>query len=336
MKAGLERWLLRRWYGGVAPGPVLRLLSWIYAGLLRFDRLLYRRGLRHVHRLRVPVVVVGNLVAGGTGKTPLTIALARDLAARGWKPGIVSRGYGRRSEEPVRVTPSLPAEVCGDEPLLIARRTGLPVFVDADRVAAARRLVAEGCNLIIADDGLQHRRLGRDIEIEVIDGERGHGNGRLLPAGPLREPATRAVDFRVINGGNGPDDPGNATWRMRLRLGDAEPLDGGAARPLPVFAGTRVHAVAGIGNPARFFDSLRAAGIHPIEHAFPDHHQFLAEDLVFSPPAPVLMTEKDAMKCAEFGVADAFFVPVHAELPPAFFTALSERLSDWSCAHAAN
>ena len=163
MKARLERWLLRRWFGGVAPGPGLRLLSCVYAGLLKLDRLLYRRGLRRVHRLRVPVVVIGNLVVGGTGKTPLTIALARDLAERGWKPGIVSRGYGRSSVDPVRVTPSLPADLCGDEPLLIARRTGLPVYVDRDRVAAARRLVAEGCNLIIADDGLQHRRLGRDI-----------------------------------------------------------------------------------------------------------------------------------------------------------------------------
>ena len=334
MKAGLERWLLRRWYGGVAPGPGLRLLSGLYSGLLRFDRFLYRRGLRHVHRLCVPVVVIGNLVAGGTGKTPLTIALARDLAARGWKPGIVSRGYGRRSEEAVRVSPDLPAEVCGDEPLLIARRTGLPVFVDSDRVAAARRLVAEGCTLIIADDGLQHRRLGRDIEIEVIDGERGHGNGRLMPAGPLREPAGRRVDFRVFNGGEGPADPGEGSWRMRLRLSDAEPLDGGATRPLAMFVGRAVHAVAGIGHPARFFASLRGAGIDPLEHAFPDHHEYLASDLDFTPPAPLLMTEKDAVKCAEFGIPQAYAVPAQAELPATFFQAVAERLADWSCAHA--
>lgn len=334
MKAGLERWLLRRWYGGVAPGPGLRLLSRLYSGLLRVDHFLYRRGLRHVHRLRVPVIVIGNLVAGGTGKTPLTIALARDLAARGWKPGIVSRGYGRRSQEPVRVSPHLPAEVCGDEPLLIARRTGLPVFVDSDRVAAARRLVAEGCNLIIADDGLQHRRLGRDVEIEVIDGERGHGNGRLMPAGPLREPASRRVDFRIVNGGDGPVDPGQGAWRMRLELADAEPLDGGAAQPLALFAGRVVHAVAGIGNPARFFASLRGKSLDPVEHPFPDHHEFLASDLAFTPPAPLLMTEKDAVKCAEFGLTQAYAVPVRAELPDAFFEAVAERLADWSCAHA--
>lgn len=333
MKAALERWLLRRWYGGVAPGPVLRLLSFVYAGVLRLDRALYRRGLRHVFRLRVPVIVVGNLVAGGTGKTPLTIVLATEMAARGWKPGIVSRGYGRRSEIPVRVTPDMTADVCGDEPLLIARLTGLPVFVDRDRVAAARRLIAEGCDLIIADDGLQHRRLGRDIEIEVVDGERGHGNRRLLPAGPLREPVTRKVDFRVING-DGHEESAENTWRMRLVLVDASRLGGGGSASLAQFVGTPVHAVAGIGNPGRFFAALRSVGLDPIEHAFPDHHQFLATDLSFLPPAPLLMTEKDSVKCADFDLPQAYAVPVRADLPDTFFAAVSERLADWSCAHA--
>jgi tetraacyldisaccharide 4'-kinase len=330
VKPALERWLLRRWYGGVAPGPGLRLLSLVYAGLLRIDRALYRRGLRKVHRLRVPVIVVGNLVAGGSGKTPLTIALARELAARGWKPGIVSRGYGRRSLDPVRVQPNLPPELCGDEPLLIARQTGLPVFVDSDRVAAARRLVAEGCTLIIADDGLQHRRLGRDIEIEVLDGDRRHGNGRLMPAGPLREPASRRVDLRVVNGGTA----GEGEWPMRLMLGDALPLEGGPALALSDFGGGPVHAVAGIGNPARFFSALRGKGLQLHEHAFPDHHDYLAEDLRLVPPLPILMTEKDAVKCAEFGLARAYAVPARAELPAGFFAAVVERLADWSCAHA--
>lgn len=330
MKARLERWLLRRWYGGVAPGPGLRLLSLVYGGLARLRASFYRRGLFKVHRLRVPVIVVGNLVAGGSGKTPLTIALARGLAAQGWHPGIVSRGYGRRSQEPVRVRPELPAEVCGDEPLLIARQTGLPVFVDSDRVAAARRLVAEGCNLIIADDGLQHRRLGRDIEIEVIDGERRHGNGRLIPAGPMRERATRRVDFRVINGGQA----GEGEWPMRLVLADAQPLEGGSARPLSSFAGQAVHAVAGIGNPGRFFQALRDVGIAPIEHAFPDHHAYDAADLRFTPDAPLLMTEKDAVKCTDFALNRAYAVPVRADLPAGLFAALRERLADWSSAHA--
>lgn len=330
MKAALERWLLRRWYGGVAPGPGLRLLSLAYAGLVRLRGGLYRRGLLRVHRLRAPVIVVGNLVAGGSGKTPLTIALARGLAAQGWRPGIVSRGYGRQSREPVRVTPSLPPELCGDEPLLIARQTGLPVFVDSDRVAAGKRLLAEGCNLIIADDGLQHRRLGRDIEIEVLDGERRHGNGHLLPAGPLRERAGRRVDLRVVNGG----EAGEGEWPMRLVLGDALPLEGGLARPLAGFDGATVHAVAGIGNPGRFFAALRERGLRVVEHAFPDHHAYQAADLRFTPDAPLLMTEKDAVKCVDFTLRQAYAVPVRAELPPALFAVLHERLADWSSAHA--
>jgi tetraacyldisaccharide 4'-kinase len=330
VKAALERWLLRRWYGGVAPGPGLRLLSRVYAGLLRVDGALYRRGLRHVHHLRVPVIVVGNLVAGGSGKTPLTIALARSLATQGWKPGIVSRGHGRRSLDPVRVQLHLSADVCGDEPLLIARQTGLPVFVDSDRVAAARRLVAEGCNLIIADDGLQHRRLGRDLEIEVVDGERRHGNGRLIPAGPLREPASRRVDLRVVNGGTA----GEGEWPMQLVLADAQPLEGGPALALRDLAAGPVHAVAGIGNPGRFFAALRAQGLQLHEHAFPDHHDYLAEDLRLDPPLPILMTEKDAVKCVEFGLPRAYAVPVRADLPAGFFAAVRERLADWSCAHA--
>jgi tetraacyldisaccharide 4'-kinase len=330
MKAGLERWLLRRWYGGVAPGPGLRLLAGVYGAAVAVRAWLYRRGLLRTHRLRVPVIVVGNLVAGGSGKTPLTIALARALAAQGWRPGIVSRGHGRRSHDPVRVGAGVPAEICGDEPLLIARHTGLPVFVDTDRVAAARRLVAEGCNLIIADDGLQHRRLGRDIEIEVVDGVRRHGNGRLIPAGPLRERAGRAVDFRVVNGGAAHA----GEWPMQLVLGDAVALDGGPSRPLATFVGQPVHAVAGIGHPARFFHSLREKGVQPIEHAFPDHHAYLEADLRFDPPHPILMTEKDAVKCGDFSLSAAFAVPVRAELPAALFDQIQHRLAEWSSAHA--
>ncbi len=330
MRASLESWLLRRWYGGVVPGPGLRALAGLYALGLRAREAMFRRGLRRVHRLPVPVIVVGNLVAGGSGKTPLTIALARGLAAQGWRPGIVSRGYGRRSHEPVRVHSDMAAERCGDEPLLIARHTGLPVQVDSDRVAAARALVADGCTLIIADDGLQHRRLGRDIEIEVVDGERRHGNGLLIPAGPLREPAGRPTDLRVVNGG----DAGDGEWPMRLVFGDALPLDGGVARPLSAFAPGPVHAVAGIGHPERFFRALRDAGIEALAHPFPDHHDYLPGDLDFPPPLPLLMTEKDAVKCADLGPQDAFAVPVQAQLPPGFFAVLHARLAEWSRAHA--
>lgn len=331
MKAALEGWLLRRWYGGVAPGPGLRLLSWIHALGLKLRAWLYRRGLFRVHRLHVPIVVVGNLVAGGSGKTPLIIAIAGNLAAQGWMPGVVSRGYGRQSRGLVLVSAHTPPELSGDEPLLIARQTGLPVAVCADRVAAARLLVARGCNLILADDGLQHTRLGRDVEIEVLDGVRRHGNGRMMPAGPLREPVGRRVDFQVVNGGAA----GTAQWPMTLELGPARPLDAraGAPRPMESFAGRQVHAVAGIGHPARFFAALRAAGLDPIEHPFPDHHSFKADELALSPALPILMTEKDAVKCTSLGLRDAWAVPARAALPAGFFLQLQARLADWSCAH---
>lgn len=323
MKAGLERWLLQRWYGGVAPGPGLRGLAALNGALVRLRQSLYRRGLLAQRRLDVPVLVVGNLVAGGAGKTPLVIALAQALARRGWRPGIASRGHGRRGRGPVWARPDSDPADCGDEPLLIARRTGLPVAVDRDRVAAGRRLVDAGCTLVIADDGLQHLRLGRDLEIEVRDGRRGLGNGRLIPAGPLREPAGRRVDFRVINGGPAAD----GEWRMDLHLGDALPLGAGAPRPVGLFAPGPVHAVAGIGHPERFFDSLRQAGLQVQGHPFPDHHAYTSADFAFEPPGPVLMTEKDAVKCAKLGLADAWVVPARAELPEALVDAVAGRLA---------
>ncbi len=323
MRAALEAWLTRRWYGGVAPGPGLRALAALNGALLRVRDAAYRRGWRAVHRLPVPVLVIGNFVAGGTGKTPLTIAIARDLADRGWRPGIVSRGYGRRGAAAVRVHADTAASVSGDEPLLIARRTGLPVQVDRDRVAAARALVGDGCTLIIADDGLQHRRLGRDVEIEVIDGARRHGNGRLIPAGPLREPVARRVDLRVVNGGT-PDD---GEWPMSLVLDGAEPLAGGPPRALASFAPGPVHAVAGIGHPERFFDALRAEGIEVVPHPFPDHHDYAARDLAFAPRLPHLTTEKDAVKWPTAAREDAWAVPARAQLPAGFFDALHGLLA---------
>ena len=322
MKAALEAWLLRRWYGGVAPGPGLRALSLVYRGLRALHALPWSLGLRRPQRVGAPVVVVGNLVAGGSGKTPLVIALATELARRGFRPGIVSRGHGRKARGAVDVQPDMPAALCGDEPLLLARQSRLPVRVDRDRVAAARVLVARGCNVIVADDGLQHRRLHRDLEIEVLDGERRHGNGRLLPAGPLREPAGRAVDLRVVNGG--PAGPGE--WPMQLATGQALPLGAGAPRPLGSFAPGPVHAIAGIGNPARFFATLRAAGLQVHGHAFPDHHDFSEAELAFTPALPRLMTSKDAVKCQSFALDDAWEVPVQAELPAGFFDAVVRRL----------
>lgn len=322
MKAALEAWLLRRWYGGVAPGPGLRLLELVYRGLRSLHALPWRLGLRQPRRVAAPVIVVGNLVAGGAGKTPLVIALATELARRGFKPGIVSRGHGREGREDLDVNADTPPAACGDEPLLIARQTGLPVRVARDRAGAAAALVAAGCDLVIADDGLQHRPLHRDLEIEVLDGERRHGNRRLIPAGPLREPAGRKVDFRVINGGAA----GAGEWAMQLVPGEARPLAGGAPRPLGAFAPGPVHAVAGIGHPARFFATLEAAGLQVHGHPFPDHHAFHREELQFSPPLPLLMTSKDAVKCTGLGLTEAWEVPVRAELPAAFFDAVADRL----------
>lgn len=317
MNAAIERWLSERWYGGVAPGIGLRAL----AGALRVARGF--RSSEAAQTLPVPVIVVGNFTAGGTGKTPLVIALARELSARGRRPGIVSRGHGRRGDGPVCVLEDTPASLSGDEPKLMRERTGLPVFVDRDRVAAARAAIASGCDLVIADDGLQHRRLGRDLEIEVLDGERGYGNGLLLPAGPLRE-APRACDFRVINGASVRE----GDWSMRLRLREATSLsDDGIRRSLAAFAGAPVHAVAGIGNPARFFAALRDAGLQPIEHAFADHHDFERADFA-AMPGTILMTEKDAVKCRGLGLADAWAVPVDAELPAAFHDAVAARLEE--------
>jgi tetraacyldisaccharide 4'-kinase len=316
VRAALEAWLARRWYGGVAPGPVLRLLERVYAGLSA-----WHRGRQKVQPpAPVTVIVVGNFTAGGTGKTPLVIALAEHLRRRGRQPGIASRGYGRRGQGPVRVTGNTPPEACGDEPRLMFERTGLPVEVDADRVAAVRRLGQAGCDVVLVDDGLQHRRLARDLEIEVVDGERRYGNGHLLPAGPLREPP-RPTDLRVVNGG--------ATrareWPMRLELGDARALAGDATRPLAAFAGRRVGAVAGIGLPGRFFDSLVAGGLLVETRAFADHHPFAADDFA-GLPRPLLMTEKDAVKCRALGLDDAWVVPVEAELPDAFYALFDRQL----------
>ncbi len=321
MKPALERWLLQRWYGGQPPGPGLRLLSLVYRALVAGQRGAYTLGWKKAHRIKVPVIVIGNFTAGGTGKTPLIVAVAKHLQARGQRPGIVSRGYGRSSQAPIRVEKDTAPALCGDEPRLVFERTGLPVFVDRDRVAAGQRAVAAGCEVILADDGLQHRRLARDIEIEVVDGARRYGNGLLIPAGPLRE-TPRDTGLRVVNGG----DVGQAgEWRMDLQLSEAVALATGERRRLSAFAAEPVHALAGIGNPARFFAALRAEGISVTEHAFPDHHAYRPEDFA-GMLGTILMTEKDAVKCRGLGLDHAWSVPVAAVLPDDFYAALDSRL----------
>jgi tetraacyldisaccharide 4'-kinase len=289
---------------------------------VRLRRNAFKHGWLATHRVGKPVIVVGNLTVGGTGKTPMVIWLARKLTGRGLKVGIVSRGYGSRSQDgPRLVSAESSWQDVGDEPLLLSRRTGCITMVGRDRVAAARALVERHVDLVIADDGLQHLRLARDCEIVVIDGARGFGNRRMLPAGPLREPVSRAADadLLVVNGGvehsslTSVEIPMARAVQMTLMPGPALRVDGGAgARPLEEFRGRPLHAVAGIGNPARFFRDLRARGLEVIEHPFPDHHAFTPRELAFGDDLPVLMTEKDAVKCVGFAVPDGWFVPTEA------------------------
>lgn len=327
------------WFDGSSPPWHARVLAGVYAAAVSARAALYRRGvLRSVHPGR-PVLVVGNLIAGGSGKTPLTIAIVERLRAEGFTPGVASRGYGRQQAGIARwVDAATDTALGGDEPVLIARRTGAPVRVDRDRVAASRALIDAGCDIVVCDDGLQHYRLARDLEIEVIDGRRRYGNRLPLPAGPMREPPERGdrCDFRVVNLGGAhaseahapevQDETGFGEWPMRLRAQDAVPLHGHRGAPLSAFAGQRVHAVAGIGDPERFFAMLRSIDIAVVPHAFADHHRYRAEDLRFGSDLPVLMTEKDAVKCATFESERCYSVPIRAELPEAFWVALLDRL----------
>ena len=323
----------RWWFDGSRPPLHALALSGLYGALVSARRAAYRRGWKRGRHPGVPLVVVGNLTAGGSGKTPLAIALIERLRHAGWTPGVASRGHGRRDAGTPRwVEAGGDPALTGDEPLLIALHTGARVRVDRDRFAAAKALADAGCDIVVCDDGLQHYALARDIEIEVQDVRRRYGNGRLLPAGPLREPIERAADcqFRVLNLGVADPDrdaqPALGEWPMRLQPGAALPLAGGRPVALASFRDQRVHAVAGIGDPERFFGMLRDLGIGVVPHAFPDHHAYVPADLAFGSQLPILMTEKDAVKCTAFGLRQAWAVPVAAALPDAFWAALLDRL----------
>jgi tetraacyldisaccharide 4'-kinase len=314
----MEQRLTTLWYRESAGFSMLAPLGWLYGLVMALRRLAYARGLLKTQRAAKPVIVVGNLTVGGTGKTPLVAWLAQRLALTGLRVGIVSRGYGRAGSAPQSVHAETSWREVGDEPMLLASLTGCDVVVARDRFAGAQELVALGVDVIIADDGLQHLRLARDCEIVVIDGARGFGNGRMLPAGPLREPASRvrSASLVVVNG-----TPEHASLRggvegslqMALFGGEALRVDGLAMpEPLEHFRGRRVHAVAGIGHPQRFFRDLRARGLDIVEHAFPDHHPFTVADLTFGDDLPVLMTQKDAVRCREIQDARLWYVPVVA------------------------
>jgi tetraacyldisaccharide 4'-kinase len=316
-RSSLERSLQRIWYG---PSKwfdgVLLPLAWIFFGLVSVRRMAYRRGLLKSERVVAPVLVIGNVTVGGTGKTPLVGWLASRLSALGYRPGIVSRGYGGAvTRQPRMVTADSSYRDVGDEALVLGQRTGLPVCVGRDRVAAARMLIERGVNVILSDDGLQHYRLQRDMEIAVVDGARGLGNGRLLPAGPLREPANRLaqVDFIVVNGASAME----GAFRMDLMPVAAIRLGGDEERPLTAFAGTRVWAVAGIGNPDRFSALLQCAGIEPMVVAVPDHGVTSLEALRLECSQPILMTEKDAVKYKDTAIIDVWYIPVDVSLSEA-------------------
>ncbi len=330
--AGLLSVIARHWSRRDAVSLALFPLSLLFRLLVAVRRNAFRAGLLHATRLPVPVIVVGNLTVGGSGKTPLVIALAAALAGRGMRPGIVSRGYGGAAASPQAVRADGDPGQIGDEALLLARKSACPVWVGRDRAAAGAALLGAhpDCTVLLLDDGLQHYALERDCEIAVEDG-RGHGNGFMLPAGPLREPAGRMVDARVINGAQqdiAPGSGGSQRFAMRLRTRRLYRLDepGHDVDPA-VLSGLRLHAVAGIGNPARFFEQLAAAGLSVVPHAFPDHHAFAAADLRFDDCDAVLMTEKDAVKCERFGRTDLYALEAEADIDPALIELILKRLN---------
>lgn len=318
----MYKWIHRVWYEGAASYGLLLPLSGLYWLVISLRRVFYRLGFFRIQQLPVPVLVVGNITAGGTGKTPTTIWLARNLKERGFSPGIVSRGYGgSKSPASMRVDKDSDPAVVGDEPVLLSLRTECPVVVDSDRCRAAAMLVADGVDLIIADDGLQHYRLPRSYEICVIDGARGLGNRQLLPAGPLRESLSRLqeVDQIVINGRRHTEEGTFSALEQnaiefQLVAIDACRLNASLMRPIEKFSGSTVHAVAAIGNPARFFDMLRGHGIQVIEHAFQDHAALDRRAIEFDDDFDVLMTEKDAVKLRQPMPDKFWYVPVELQM----------------------
>ncbi len=321
----MSRLIESLWYRLSPWHLVLWPLSLLYGAVTAIRRSLYRAGLFKSQSVAVPVIVVGNITAGGSGKTPLVIWLAEFLRNNGYVPGVISRGYAREGDAVCAVSAQSSAAEVGDEPLLISRRTACPVVVGRNRLEAAQTLLQKNpqVNVLISDDGLQHYALKRDMEICVVDGVRGFGNGLLIPAGPLRETTARLnqVDAIIVNG----DDTNNSiktnTYRSSMELLGTTFLSLQNAQHTARaenFNDKKIHAVAGIGNPARFFAHLKNLGLQFTEQAFPDHHVFRAEDIAFENAEVILMTEKDAVKCSEFAHEQCWSLAVSAELNAAF------------------
>ena len=312
--------LTAAWYAGHPALGLLRPLEWLYRAVVQRKRARFLAGEGEIYRAPVPVVVVGNITVGGTGKTPMILWLIEHCRCQGLRVGVVSRGYGAQPPQlPWRVQADQAASVAGDEPLLIVQRSGVPLMIDPDRGSAVAALLAsEPLDLILSDDGLQHYRLARDLELVLIDAARGLGNRHCLPAGPLREPVERlqSVDALLYNGAS--SDPQDG-YGFNLRSGEQHPLS-----HFP--AGQALHAVAGIGNPQRFFNTLEGLHWRPVAHAFADHAPYSAELLSFSPALPVLMTEKDAVKCRAFAADDWWYLAVDAEPSAAFVAWFDQQL----------
>ena len=329
--------LVAAWYAPhLTPLTLLLVpLAALFAGAVALRRALYRQGVLRAQRLPVPVIVVGNITVGGSGKTPLVAALAGELAAHGWRPGIVSRGYGRQrgaGEVPLLVGRDADPAMAGDEPVLLAR-AGFPVAVASDRVAAAFALLAAhpGCNVIVADDGLQHLSLARDVEIAVIDSARGFGNGWRLPAGPLREAPARLATVDAVVALGADDSSAQTAWPGALAMTLAGEIfhrvnAPGVTAGAGAFHAAGVHALAGIGNPERFFAQLRALGIAATTHALPDHHRFSAADLALPGATAIVMTEKDAVKCTALADDRCWYLPVRARMEPALVARVEEKM----------
>jgi tetraacyldisaccharide 4'-kinase len=330
-------WLQERWYARTLSPALwpLALPCLLFAGLAALRRFAYRRGWRSSFRMPVPVIVIGNLTAGGAGKTPLVLWLAKALQNTGWRPGIVSRGYGGQHRQPQPVGPESEPEHVGDEPVLLAMRSHLPVWVGKNRVAACRALLDAHpqVNVLICDDGLQHYRLKRDVEIAVFDG-RGAGNGHLLPLGPLREPLRRVRQVQALVFNGAPD-------HRVLKIASKVPHYAMYLEPAPFYrlgeprtrimaadlALKKLHAVAGIGDPARFFRTLEGMDLRFKAHPFPDHHRYTRADFPLAPDEVILMTEKDGVKCAHLGLNEIWILPVEARLPPELIQILLETLN---------
>ena len=324
---------MRYWYRRGLLAWLLWPASVLFGIAVAVRRVLYTLRLLPSAHPGIPVIVVGNLTAGGSGKTPLVIWIAEYLKKKGWSPAIVSRGYGAQIDAPRAATIADPATAVGDEPIVLSRRSGCPVWVGADRVKVvqAMREAHPDVDVVLLDDGLQHYRLRRDVEIAVVDA-RGFGNGFLLPAGPLREPRWRLhfVDAVVSHGA------AVKGYAMQLRGAELHRMtDAADRRPASAFAGQKVHAVAGIGDPNRFFLHLGRLGVKLVPHPFPDHHRFTPQDLDFGDDAAVLMTEKDAVKLRDAARANWWVLPVTAELDAAFGEWLSKRLDGFRRSKAA-